>query len=204
MGVSAPSATGMLKKLSALGLVEHVPYRGAELTKAGERAALELVRHHRLLEQYLAETLGLSIDAVHAEAHRLEHRLSEDVEARIDASLGFPSHDPHGHPIPDRSLKLAEAPVGTLAGLEPGVSAVIQSVPDGDPALLRYLSDLQLVPGARVELCAVAPFDGPVTVRAGGREHAISRGLAGDIGVIRPAKRRTQRRRGSASQSGRR
>src|SRR5438034_6044519 len=106
VGVAPPSATAMLKKLGALGLVEHERYRGARLTHAGEKAAIEVIRHHRLLEMYLAETLGLPIDQVHAEADRLEHALSEELEARIDASLGFPTHDPHGDPIPDANLEL--------------------------------------------------------------------------------------------------
>ena len=102
VGVSAASVTGMLKKLAALRLVDHEPYRGASLTDAGERAALEIVRHHRLLELYLSHALGLDADAVHAEAERLEHHLSEAVEARIDEALGFPTRDPHGAPIPSR------------------------------------------------------------------------------------------------------
>ena len=105
LGVAPSSATSMLKKLSALGLAEHAPYRGAELTPAGEKIALEVIRHHRLLEQYLAETLGLGIDAVHDEADRLEHVLSEELERRIDEALGYPTHDPHGHPIPDRRAR---------------------------------------------------------------------------------------------------
>ena len=106
MAVAPSSATAMVKKLAALGLAEHAPYRGAALTDAGTRVALEVIRHHRLLEQYLAETLGLGADAVHAEADRLEHALSEDLEARIDESLGYPTHDPHGEPIPDAGLNL--------------------------------------------------------------------------------------------------
>jgi DtxR family Mn-dependent transcriptional regulator len=106
MCVAPSSATAMVKKLAALGLAEHAPYRGAALTDAGARVALEVIRHHRLLEQYLAETLGLGADAVHAEADRLEHALSEDLEARIDEQLGFPTHDPHGEPIPDAALNL--------------------------------------------------------------------------------------------------
>jgi DtxR family Mn-dependent transcriptional regulator len=104
-GVSAASASAMVKKLAALGLVEHEPYRGVTLTAPGERVALEVIRHHRLLELYLAETLGLDIDDVHDEADRLEHALSEELEARIDRALGFPTHDPHGDPIPDANLE---------------------------------------------------------------------------------------------------
>jgi DtxR family Mn-dependent transcriptional regulator len=104
-GVSAASTSAMVKKLDALGLVEHVPYRGVSLTPAGERVALEVIRHHRLLELYLAETLGVHVDDVHDEADRLEHVISEELESRIDRALGFPTHDPHGDPIPDAELK---------------------------------------------------------------------------------------------------
>jgi DtxR family Mn-dependent transcriptional regulator len=105
MHVSPASATGMVKKLSALGLAQHAPYRGVTLTDAGERVAVEVIRHHRLLELYLAETLGLAVADVHAEADRLEHAISEELEARIDEALGFPTHDPHGDPIPDANLR---------------------------------------------------------------------------------------------------
>src|SRR5919106_5949083 len=105
MGVAPSSATSMLKKLAVLGLAEHAPYRGVTLSASGRKIALEVIRHHRLLEQYLAETLGLGIDAVHAEADRLEHVISEELEARIDEQLGYPTHDPHGDPIPDANLE---------------------------------------------------------------------------------------------------
>jgi len=105
LGVAPASASAMVKKLAALGLVEHAPYRGVSLTKDGERVAVEVTRHHRLLELYLAETLGIHIDAVHAEADRLEHVISEELEARIDQALGYPTHDPHGDPIPDADLR---------------------------------------------------------------------------------------------------
>ena len=112
-GVSAASASAMVKKLAALDLLEHEPYRGARLTDAGERVAIEVIRHHRLIELYLAETLGLHVDAVHDEADRLEHVISEELEARIDRALGYPTHGPHGDPIPDADLKwpAAQAPV---------------------------------------------------------------------------------------------
>ena len=107
--VSPASASAMVKKLAALGLVEHAPYRGISLTPAGERVALEVIRHHRLLELYLAETLGVAVDEVHEEADRLEHAISEELEARIDRALGFPTHDPHGDPIPDANLRWPRA-----------------------------------------------------------------------------------------------
>ena len=183
MSVAQPSVTAMLKKLAALGLVEHEPYRGAVLTDKGERVALEVIRHHRLLEQYLAETLGLSIDAVHDEADRLEHALSEELEARIDESLGYPTHDPHGDPIPDAELRVAAAALTPLSSLEPGDEAVIRRVPDRDGELLRYLSSLLLVPGNRVKVWASAPLGGPLTVSVDDERHAISREVAELIGV---------------------
>jgi DtxR family Mn-dependent transcriptional regulator len=193
IGVAAPSVTGMLKKLAALDLVEHERYHGAVLTDTGRRAAIEITRHHRLLEMYLAQNLGLGIDAVHAEADRLEHALSEELEARIDEELGFPTHDPHGDPIPDASLKVDSEALRPLASLAPGEKATIQRVPDGDAELLRYLSDLELVPGRRVEVRASAPFEGPLTVVVAAGEHAISRALAAQIGVTPERRRRNSR-----------
>ena len=181
MGVSAPSATAMTKRLDELGLVERLPYRGVALTDAGRRGALEVLRHHRLLERYLVDRLGLSLDEVHAEAELLEHALSEELEAKIDAELGFPTHDPHGDPIPDRELRVVSADHRTLLDLEPGTRASVSRVPDEDSDLLRYLGELGLVPGSDLELIAYAPFGGPVTVRTALGEHAISRELADRI-----------------------
>jgi DtxR family transcriptional regulator, Mn-dependent transcriptional regulator len=181
MGVSAPSATAMTKRLDELGLVERLPYRGVALTDEGRRGALEVVRHHRLLERYLVDRLGLALDEVHAEAELLEHALSEELEAKIDAELGFPTHDPHGDPIPDRELRLVHGESRSLLDLEPGARGSIARVPDGDSDLLRYLGELGLVPDAHVEMLAQAPFGGPVTVRTESGEHAISRELADRI-----------------------
>jgi DtxR family transcriptional regulator, Mn-dependent transcriptional regulator len=183
MGVAPSSATSMLKKLAALGLAEHSPYRGAQLSESGAKIALEVIRHHRLLEVYLAETLGLGIDAVHAEADRLEHVISEELEARIDEQLGYPTRDPHGHPIPDAGLQIEARQLRSLDALEPGEEATVERVPDGDAALLRYLTRLRLVPGRRVTMRRSEPFDGPLTVLVEGSEHAISRELAGQIGI---------------------
>jgi DtxR family transcriptional regulator, Mn-dependent transcriptional regulator len=183
LGVSPPSVTSMLKKLAVLGLAEHERYHGAHLTPKGERVALEVIRHHRLLEQYLVKTLGLPIDAVHVEADRLEHALSEELEAHIDRTLGFPTRDPHGDPIPGPDLKLERADLTPLSALEPGAKATVERVPDGNGELLRYLSELKLVPGSRLQMRELAPFDGPVTVRVAGADHAISRELAGQIAV---------------------
>ncbi len=147
LGVSPPSVTSMLKKLATLRLVVHEPYRGAKLTTAGRKAAMEVIRHHRLLEQYLAETLGMPIDEVHAEADRLEHALSEELEARIDATLGFPTHDPHGDPIPDADLNVGIDELRPLHALGPGERSTVRRVPD-DKAVLGYLRGLGLLPGA--------------------------------------------------------
>ena len=183
MGVRPPSVTAMLKRLAALGLAEHTPYHGVELTPAGERVALEVIRHHRLLELYLSQALGLSLDEVHSEADRLEHALSEELEARIDSSLGHPTLDPHGDPIPDADLRIDRVKLRTLASLEPGDEATISRVPDDDDELLRYLSKLALVPGKKIKLRRAEPFGGPLVLRVGKAEHAISRELAEGIGV---------------------
>jgi DtxR family Mn-dependent transcriptional regulator len=173
----------MLKKLATLGLVEHERYHGASLTPAGERMALEVVRHHRLLELYLMEALGLSWDQVHEEAERLEHHLSDELEARIDQALGFPTRDPHGDPIPTAELLLQSDEKVCLSDLQAGVMTVVRRVPDTDPELLRYLATLGLVPAEEVTVVDQAPFDGPVTVEVRGSRHAIGRSLAAQIEV---------------------
>jgi DtxR family Mn-dependent transcriptional regulator len=183
LGVSAASATAMLKRLDALGLVEHERYHGARLTPAGERIALEVVRHHRLLELYLMEHLGLGWDEVHAEAERLEHHLSEELEARIDAALGHPTRDPHGDPIPSPELVLASEEARCLGDVDSGDVAIVRRVPDSDPALLRYLAELGLVPEREVRIVERAPFEGPVTIEVEGARHAIARQLATSIEV---------------------
>ena len=183
MHVSAPSATAMMKRLAELGLVERAAYRGVVLTERGRLCALEVLRHHRLLERYLADSLGMSLDEVHAEADRLEHALSEELEARIDAALGYPTHDPHGDPIPDKALRIETQSSRSVADLGPGDTAVVTRVPDGDPALLRYLAEIALVPGEALELKRSAPFGGPVTVKTGNGEHAIARELAASVGI---------------------
>jgi DtxR family transcriptional regulator, Mn-dependent transcriptional regulator len=182
MGVKPPSATAIVKKLAAQGLVDHQPYRGVRLTPQGERLALEILRHHRLLELYLAQTLEVSLDAVHAEADRLEHALSETLEASIDEALGSPTEDPHGDPIPDSALRILHPQTRRLTELRPGDHATVQGIPNGDGELVRYLADLGLVPGQPVQLVRVEPFGGPLTVRAG-RRAAISRQLADEIRV---------------------
>ena len=182
--VSPASATAMLKKLDKLGLVQHEPYHGAQLTPAGERVALEVIRHHRLLELYLKEALGLSWDQVHVEAERLEHYLSDEVEARIDAALGYPTRDPHGDPIPTAELVLETGERRTLVDVAAGDEAVIRRVPDSDPELLRYLAGLGLVPECPVVMIEQAPFEGPVTLEIDGTTHSIGRSVAARIEVM--------------------
>ena len=181
--VTPASATAMVKKLAGLGLVDHERYRGTRLTPAGEQMALEVVRHHRLLELYLMQALGLGWDEVHAEAERLEHYLSEELEARIDEALGHPTHDPHGDPIPTAELVLTSEDRRWLSDVADGTAAVIRRVPDGDPALLRYLASMGIVPEQAILLVERAPFDGPVTLEVGGARHSIGLGLAGRIEV---------------------
>ncbi len=183
MGVSAPSATAMAKRLAELDLVERAPYRGVVLTEEGRRCALEVLRHHRLLERYLADSLGLPLAEVHAEADRLEHALSERLEARIDEALGFPTHDPHGDPIPDSELRIADGASCSLADLGPGDSAVVVRVPDADAEVLRYLTEIAIVPGERLELTRVEPGGRRLTVRTTNGLHAVVRELAAAVGV---------------------
>ena len=183
LGVTPASATAMVKKLAGLGLVEHERYRGVRLTPSGERAALEVIRHHRLLELYLMKALGLGLDEVHAEAERLEHYLSEDLESRIDAALGHPTHDPHGDPIPTAALELVADDSRWLTEVADGTQAVVSRVPDGDPELLRYLASLGIVPDQPIVLVGRAPFDGPVTIEIGGARHAIGLAVAEQIRV---------------------
>ena len=183
MDVAPPSATAMVKKLATLGLVDHELYRGVRLTRDGERIALELLRHHRLLELYLARTLELGLDAVHAEADRLEHALSERLEDRIDKALGSPTQDPHGDPIPDAKLRIVQSKSKRLTELEPGEEATVLRVPDGDGDLLRYLVTLALTPGERLHLIQAEPFGGPLTLRTSSGRAVISRQLGEQIHV---------------------
>lgn len=176
--VAPASVSGMLKKLVGLGLVEHEPYRGVRLTEPGRRIALEVIRHHRLIELYLHEALGVPWDRVHEEAERIEHVLSEDLEARIDAALGHPTRDPHGAPIPSADLTLPPHERRPLAELAVGDVAVVSEVEDHDPALLRYAGELGLYPQTPIEVVAVAPFEGPLTVRVDGEDRTVGRRAA--------------------------
>jgi DtxR family Mn-dependent transcriptional regulator len=176
--ITPGSVSGMLRKLEELGLVTHVPYRGVRLTERGRRVALEVIRHHRLLELFLAQTLDMPWDRVHAEAEVLEHVLSEDLERLIAAKLGDPELDPHGDPIPTADLQLHEPPTRALESLQRGQSGRFVRVSDSDPEMLRYLSERGIAPGDRFEVRDRQPFGGPLFVSFGGQEHPIGGQLA--------------------------
>jgi len=181
--VTPASVSAMLKKLAERGLVVHERYRGVVLTPDGERVALEVLRHHRLLELYLAEHLGVPWDRVHEEAEALEHVLSEDLEARIAAKLGNPTHDPHGDPIPDADLVMHEGETRSLADLAPGAQGRFVRISDSDPAMLRYLDERGVRLGDALEVVDRQPFGGPLTVRFDGAEHVLGGGLAAAMRV---------------------
>lgn len=181
LGVSPASATNMLKKLASLGLVEHAPYRGASLTDAGRKVALEVIRHHRLLETYLAEALGVPWDRVHEEAEILEHVLSEDLEDRIADRLGDPKADPHGHPIPAKDGSVAEPSRLRLWDVPRGSSVAVERVSDEVPEALRFLGVAGIRPGAAVTVVDRGPVGGPLFVRVDGGSdevHALSKDVA--------------------------
>jgi DtxR family Mn-dependent transcriptional regulator len=186
-GSKPGSVTGMLKKLAEMHLVEYTRYQGVVLTPAGERIALEVIRHHRLLELYLVEALGYSWDEVHEEAEKLEHHISEKLEARIAAHLGNPDVDPHGDPIPSLEGILPVSNDLRMAKIEVGERARIVRVYDQSAERLRYLADLGLIPGAEIEVTASAPFDGPLTLRIDDQIHVLDRRLARMIEVERVA-----------------
>jgi DtxR family Mn-dependent transcriptional regulator len=172
LGVSAPSVSEMIRTLVDRKLVTYEPYHGVVLTPDGVRMALEVIRHHRLLELFLVEVLGVPWDQVHKEAEVLEHSISEELEERIAARLGNPSRDPHGHPIPTLEGTVEELEGTRLADLEPGESGVLVQVSDADPELLRYVGARKMAIGDRLELVAKKPA-GQLVVRDHGRTHLI-------------------------------
>jgi DtxR family Mn-dependent transcriptional regulator len=183
LGVAPSSVTAMLKRLDELGLVRYQPYHGVSLTPAGERVALEVIRHHRLIEAFLAQALHMPWDRVHDEAEVLEHYISEELERRIADNLGNPTLDPHGDPIPSSELDLAADRTTALAKLEPGQAATFARVSDSDPEMLRYLAERGIRPGARLRLTGAEPFGGPLSVEVDGREHALGGELADKMRV---------------------
>ncbi len=172
--VTPAAVSGMLRKLTTLGLVEHQPYHGVRLTDRGRLVALEVIRHHRLLELFLVENLGMGWDEVHAEAEVLEHVLSEELEEVIAAKLGHPTLDPHGDPIPSRELAIADDGASCdLYQLEPGAHATLVRVSDDDPEMLRFLTERGITPGTRLEVIDRQPFEGPLSVRVGDDVHVL-------------------------------
>jgi DtxR family Mn-dependent transcriptional regulator len=173
----------MLKRLSEAGLVEHTRYYGARLTEDGATNAVRTIRRHRILELFLVDVLGYTWDRVHEEAERLEHVVTDELIDRMATVLGQPDADPHGAPIPAAEGEFHERPLPTLAQLEAGDGATLIRVPDEDAAALRYLAELQLRPGAELEVLDVAPFNGPLRVRINGTEQIVGRDLAMQIRV---------------------
>lgn len=181
LGVSSPSASEMVRRLRAAGLVSEPEGRGVRLSPQGELEGARLVRRHRLSERFLVDYLDMPWDAVHEEACKLEHVLSPEVEARLAEHLGHPRTCPHGHPIPDEDGSLVEERLRSLADLEPGEEGVISRITREDGDLLRYLGSLGLVPGTRVAVQSIAPFGGPLLVRVGASRYALGREVAGEI-----------------------
>jgi len=181
MNCTAASVTNMLQKLSDLKLVKYEPYQGVELTPAGRKVALEILRHHRLLELYLAEILGYSWDKVHAEAERLEHVISEEFEEKIDAALGHPAFDPHGDPIPTKDGHVETPSSRSLWEATDGETVKISRVSDRDPEVLRYLATVGIFPHVEVSVVSRAPFNGPIHIELNREEHSLSQELAQQI-----------------------
>src|SRR3954452_341047 len=178
LGVSAASASSMVKKLDGLGLVSHRPYRGVQLTPEGLKVALEVIRHHRLLERYLAEELGVPRDRVHDEAEVLEHVLSEELEELIAAKLGNPTTDPHGDPIPSADLVLEERDTLAMHDVAPGCGGTFARISDSDPEMLPYLAARGIKPGDRFEVVEKQPFEGPLFARFADDVHVLGGALA--------------------------
>ena len=183
LGIAAGSVTGMIKRLAEAGLVEHTPYYGARLTPEGISNAIRTIRRHRVLERFLVDVLGYTWDRVHDEAERMEHVVTDEMIDRMAGVLGEPGTDPHGAPIPAPGATFQEQSYPSLGDMAAGSSAILRRVPDEDPAALRYLAELELRPGASLEVLEVAPFNGPLRVRINGREQVLGRELACKIRV---------------------
>lgn len=184
LNVTPASVTSMVKRLSSMGYLIHRPYRGVELTDAGTEVALEVIRHHRLLEAYLHESLGIPWDRVHDEAEVLEHAISEELEDAIARTLGDPTHDPHGDPIPPKTGRYREVRHQSLEQAPVG-AARVERVSDRDPEVLRHLAKIGLQPGTRIVIEGSDPYGGPVWVRVGKRRHALGTELVTKVYVSR-------------------
>ncbi|MEP6493697.1 MAG: metal-dependent transcriptional regulator [bacterium] len=181
LGVAPPSVSGMIRRLADNGLIAYERYRGVRLTKTGRRAALKTIRRHRVIEAYLTSALGYPWDRVHDEAERLEHAASDELIDRMAAAIGEPTTDPHGAPIPTREGTLEEPPVVPLASVAEGKRVRVQRVGDRNPEQLRYLAELGITPGQKIEVLTRAPFDGPISLRVGRAVRSIGSGLASQI-----------------------
>jgi DtxR family Mn-dependent transcriptional regulator len=181
LDVSSASATNMVKRLSKMGLVEYQSYKGAKLTDSGKKIALEIIRHHRLLELYLLEVMGYSWDEVHDEAEKLEHHISERFEDTIAQLLDDPTHDPHGDPIPTKDGIMPQMEAQPLIEAEVDQEYIISRVKDQDPELLRYLEKIGLLPGIKIKIKEKAPFQGPITMSVEGNEQVIGNDVASNI-----------------------
>jgi len=178
LGLAPASVTKMLGRLAEAGLVSRTAYKAVQLTPRGRSVALRVIRRHRLWETFLHRTLGLDLDQLHMEAERLEHEVSDFLEERMSRVLGYPTHDPHGHPIPGREGQLPSVRYPSLAELAPGVEGEVRLVPDHDGEFLRYLMSLRLVPGERVRVVRREPLDGPLTIVVGDQERVVTPDLA--------------------------
>jgi DtxR family transcriptional regulator, Mn-dependent transcriptional regulator len=185
LNISPPSVTGMVQKLASAkpALVEYQKHQGVTLTKEGRKAALEVIRHHRLLEAWLVQTLGYSWDEVHEEAERLEHVISEDFEQRIATAMGHPARDPHGEPIPTADLKMPFDDSLPLSSLRPDQTATVKRIKAPDPELLRYLEGLGLIPGVQLEVKDYSPFDHNLTIKVGRRSFVLGISITSKIFV---------------------
>lgn len=188
LNVKPASVTNMIQRLASVkpALVEYQKHQGVTLTKAGQKAALEVIRHHRLLEAWLVQTLGYSWDEVHEEAERLEHVISEDFERRIAAAMGHPLRDPHGELIPTADLKMPLEDSTPLSALRPKQKTKIQSVKNADAELLRYLESLGLIPGTQIEVIGYSSFDHNLTVKAGPKINVLGLNITSRIFVDYP------------------
>ena len=184
LSVSSASVTNMFKKLAKLQLINHKSYRGAELTEAGEKIALEVIRHHRLLELYLKEMMGYSWDQVHDEAEKLEHHISEQFEDKIAELLNDPTHDPHGDPIPSKEGVVPEMASLAITDADENESYIIGRVRDQDPELLRFLEKSGIIPGVKVTILEKTPFDGPVKIKLEDKETTIGNSVAKDVFLV--------------------
>jgi DtxR family Mn-dependent transcriptional regulator len=181
LGVSAPSVSGMVRRLAQMGLLEHRRYEGVRLTSNGEAMALKVIRAHRLWELYLVEVLDLPWDQAHVEAERLEHALSEELADRLDEVLNHPTTDPHGHPIPSRNGRMPPSTGTPLTELSPGQTGIVMHIRDDTPELLRYLGELGIYPGQAIAVLEVAPFNGPIHVRVGEALQVLGQEVAGHV-----------------------